>query len=93
MTYWSLYYHCIWTTRDRAPLLDTTIRPQVHAMIAARVRESTGRACYVGGTANHVHMLCSIPPRIPVSEMMKDVKGSSSRFIAAPTSVCSDQAG
>ena len=47
MSYWSLYYHCVWATQNREPLLTATIRPQVYAMIAERYASSTGRPCYM----------------------------------------------
>jgi putative transposase len=35
----------------------------------------------VGGTANHVHLLISLPPRLSLSEAMQKLKANSSRWL------------
>ena len=45
------------------------------------VKERGGVAHIVNGTADHVHMLISMPNTLSVAEMMRFVKGSSSRWV------------
>ena len=49
--------------------------------MSAIVKERKGIPHIVNGTRDHVHMLVSIPTAISVAEMMRFVKGSSSRWV------------
>ena len=76
-----LYLHCIWATWDRLPLITPDIQQVVYAAI---VQQSENLGCTViavGGIADHVHLLVSFPPILTVSELLKQVKGSSSHLI------------
>jgi putative transposase len=35
----------------------------------------------IGGTHNHVHLLLALPPGRSISDVMRDIKANSSRFI------------
>jgi REP element-mobilizing transposase RayT len=35
----------------------------------------------LGGTADHIHLVCSIPPSLAVSEAVEQLKGVSSHFV------------
>jgi putative transposase len=76
---YDIKYHLVWITKYRKPVL--------RGEIAKRLRELVRQTCatldvYIisGHVANdHVHLLVSVPPTISVSELMKRVKGRSSR--------------
>jgi putative transposase len=78
---YDLKYHLVWITKYRKPVL--------RGEIARRLRELVRQTCatldvYIisGHIANdHVHLLVSVPPTISVSELMKRVKGRSSRLM------------
>lgn len=48
--------HLIFSTKDRRPLLDATIRPRMHGYLAALCRDLKCEALRVGGVADHVHL-------------------------------------
>ena len=52
-----LYAHLIFSTKNRQPFLDETIRPRVHASLATIVRNLDSPWVGVGGVADHVHIL------------------------------------
>ncbi len=81
MPYWKLYYHFIWSTKGRLPLIDANLEPVLYRAIAAKVQEMGGFVHAIGGTADHVHMAVSIPPKVAPSKFIGDVKGNSSHFI------------
>jgi putative transposase len=39
------------------------------------------RALEIGGVADHVHMLISIPPTMPISKALQLIKGGSSKWV------------
>ena len=44
-------------------------------------RKENGQLFAAGGTADHVHLLASIHPSVSVSDMLRKVKASSSKWI------------
>jgi putative transposase len=81
MPYWRLFYHVIWTTRDRLPLLTPEIERDVYRLLTAARQELGSRVYCVNGVADHVHVVATIPPKIAVADWVKRLKGSSSRAI------------
>jgi putative transposase len=78
MPFWKCYYHLIWATKHRAPL----ITPQHERVIYETVRnvseELGSMVIAINGVADHVHVAATIPPSVAVSEWFKRCKGASS---------------
>jgi putative transposase len=51
-----LYAHLIFSTKNRQPFLDESIRPRVHAYLATVIRSLDSPWVVVGGVADHVHI-------------------------------------
>ena len=81
MPYWKLYYHFIWGTKKRLPLIDSDFEPELYKVIAAKAQEMGGFVHALGGIENHVHLAVSIPPKIAPAKFIGDVKGNSSHFV------------
>ncbi len=81
MPYWKLYYHFVWTVKERRALIDANLEPALYRAIAAKVQEMQGFVHAIGGTSDHIHLAVSIPPRVAPSKFIGDVKGNSSHFI------------
>ncbi|MCK6580246.1 MAG: IS200/IS605 family transposase [Anaerolineae bacterium] len=83
MAFWNLFYHVIWATRDRAPLL----MPEVERVaLGAIERKSNALQCpihAINGAGDHVHVAVSIPPKIAVADWVRQIKGVSSREVNA----------
>jgi REP element-mobilizing transposase RayT len=79
--FFDIYFHCVFSTKNREPLLTREVRSRLFPYIV-RVAENKGfTAVSVGGVEDHLHALLSLPPKIPVSNAIKLVKGNSSRWI------------
>jgi putative transposase len=81
MPYWKLYFHFIWGTKGRLPLIEPSIEPALYRAIAAKIKEMDGFVHAIGGTLDHVHIAVSIPPKLAPAKFIGDVKGNSSHFI------------
>jgi REP element-mobilizing transposase RayT len=81
MPYWKLYYHFIWGTKNRLPLIDSSFEGELYKVIAAKVKDMEGYLHAIGGINDHVHIAVSIPPKLALSKFIGDVKGNSSHFI------------
>lgn len=60
-TYCCLNIHLVFSVKERAVLIAPEWRPRLWAYIGGIAREHDLVALEVGGTANHVHALVSLP--------------------------------
>ena len=81
MTLWRTYYHLVWATDDRAPLITDLVEDELYRYMAAKTRSLDCLFHAVGGMADHVHLVVSIPPSRAIADFVKRIKGSSSRHI------------
>src|SRR5882724_11150286 len=80
-TYSNLLYHVIFSTKNRYPLITDTIRSDLHAYMGGIVREREGIALIVNGMPDHVHLLVKVKPKFALSDVIRDVKAVSSKWI------------
>lgn len=76
-----LYLHCVWTTWDRLPLITPDIQKVIYAAIIQQCEQLRCTVIAVGGIEEHVHLLTSFPPTLTLSDLIKQIKGSSSHLI------------
>ena|SRR5205085_9692227 len=79
-TFTSLLTHIIFSTKDRMPLINGELKPQLHAYMGGIIRELKGTALMINGTKDHVHLLVSLPPSLPLSDALRVLKANSSRW-------------
>lgn len=77
----NLTIHIIFSTKDRMPLIEPKYKEELMAYLAGLVQKLKANSLIINGTQDHVHMLVEIPSSISVSELMKFVKGNSSRWV------------
>jgi putative transposase len=73
--------HVVFSTAERRPLIGEEIRDRLHAYIGGMARENRMAGIAVGGVADHVHVLLSIPRTIPVAKAVQLLKGGSSKWL------------
>jgi REP element-mobilizing transposase RayT len=78
-----LYYHLIWATWDRRPLIDAEIGGILSEEVERTCRDLHCRVDAVGIVADHIHLLAALPPTLAVADFVKRVKGRSSHTINA----------
>jgi putative transposase len=81
MPYWRLFYHFVWGTRNREPLIAPEWENSLHNVIAAKATDLGAFVHAVGGIEDHVHLVVSVPPKIALSTFIGQVKGNSSHFV------------
>ncbi|MBK1791672.1 IS200/IS605 family transposase [Persicirhabdus sediminis] len=75
--------HIVFSTKNRAPVIDSNIRPQLYAAMAGIVNDHDSHALRVGGTADHVHLAVDLGRTIQLAELVKILKRSSNRWLRA----------
>jgi putative transposase len=73
-----LYYHLIWATQSRQPLIDRNWRSQLLAILNDEVKKRGGWPIRHNAMPDHVHLLVRLPPTVTVSKFLGEVKGATS---------------
>jgi REP element-mobilizing transposase RayT len=81
MAYWQLYYHLVWATKNREPLITPELEPELFKYLRGKGLELGGVVHAVGGMEEHGHVVVSIPPRIAIGDYVGKLKGASSHWV------------
>jgi REP element-mobilizing transposase RayT len=76
-----LLIHIVFSTKDRAPVLDASIHPALHAYLATVARNADCECYRVGGVADHVHLAIRLARTITTAKLMESLKTSSSKWL------------
>lgn len=76
----NLLYHIVFTTRKKQDFIIPALSVELYPYIGGIIREDKGKLLKIGGILNHVHILARFSASISVSEMMRRIKGSSSKW-------------
>ena len=85
MPYWRLYYHLVWSTRRREPLITDALEVVIQREIRAAALRHGITVHAIGGVSDHLHVAVSIPPALSVAAATGRLKGASSHAANAIT--------
>jgi putative transposase len=68
------FYHIIWTTQNRQPLITRANEGAIIDAIDELNEQMGGKLYAVGVLADHVHVAVSIPPRVAVLDWVREAK-------------------
>jgi REP element-mobilizing transposase RayT len=80
-TYTKLYYHIVFSTKNRQPLISPAIEDELHKYICGIIRNIGGSWIEINGAADHVHILAIIPAKISLSDALRTIKANSSKWL------------
>ena len=78
MAYTKLFYHAIWSTKHREPIITPDIEYQIHSYITKKALNLGGIVYAINGISDHVHLAVSIPPSISISKYIGQIKAVAS---------------
>ena len=81
MSFWRNYYHIVWATKNREPLIQPSIEPILHTYLVNKGREIGVVTYAINGWVDHVHLVVAIPPKLSVATAVKRLKGASSHYV------------
>jgi REP element-mobilizing transposase RayT len=73
--------HVVFSTAERRRLIPTELQSQLHAYMGGIARENGIGTPAIGGTANHIHVLLSLPRTMSVAKAVQLLKSGSSKWI------------
>jgi putative transposase len=80
-THLSLQIHIVFSTKNRQPLIDPAWRNRLHAFLGGTVRTLGAVPLAIGGTADHVHLLIGLRATHRPADLVREIKGTSSRWM------------
>jgi putative transposase len=80
-TYASNFVHCVFSTKDRRPLIPAARTEELFAYLGGIAGSEGFTLVAAGGTANHVHVLIILPATHSLAHAVQKLKGSSSRWM------------
>ncbi len=80
-TYTQIYIHIVFTVRGRQNLIPKQHREELHKYITGIVQKRDQKMLSVFCMPDHTHILIGFKPVIPVSDLVRDIKAVSSKFI------------
>ena len=76
-----IYVHIIFSTKERRPFINERIEPELFAYMGDTLKRCGGVPFLINGTADHVHLLSSLPRTMALSKYIEEIKRNSSRWI------------
>jgi REP element-mobilizing transposase RayT len=73
--------HIIFSTKDREAWLGLDVRPRMHAYLATVCRDLGAEVVRVGGVADHVHIVTTLPRTVSQAQVIEQIKKVSSKWI------------
>jgi len=80
-THLSLFYHIVFSTKNRYPFIKESWEPRLHGYIGGIIRELSGVAVAVGGIQDHVHIEARLRSTHCLARFVQDVKTHSSLWV------------
>ena len=76
-----LSYHIVFAMKYRKPTIKDDISERLYEYMGGILRSNKGHMIEIGGVEDHVHMLAGLSPSLAVSDVIRDVKASSSKWL------------
>jgi putative transposase len=80
-TYTSLFYHIIFSTKNRHPWINPQIEQRLWEYLGGIARQHKMSALQIGGASDHIHSLILAPATLSPSQIAQLLKGDSSKWI------------
>jgi len=80
-TFTQIYLQFVFAVQDRISLIDPAWKNELCKYISGIVRNNEHKLIAINGTANHLHVFIGYKTHQLISDLLKDIKGSSSKWI------------
>jgi REP element-mobilizing transposase RayT len=78
MAYWRLFYHLVWATHQRLPLITPELEPAIYDLLRTKAIGLDATVFAINGMEDHVHCVAAIPPSLAVANFVGQIKGVAS---------------
>ncbi len=80
-TFTQLYIHIVFAVKNRNALIDKTWEVKLYKYITGTVQKMGQKMLRINGMADHIHFLIGLKPDLAISDLVREIKKSSSSYI------------
>lgn len=80
-TYTQIYIHIVFAVKGRENLIQSTWKENLHKYIAGIIKNLSQKLIVINSMPDHVHIFIGMKPDIALSDLVRDIKANSSKFI------------
>jgi REP element-mobilizing transposase RayT len=80
-SYVQFYTHIVFHTKNNVKFIREEIEDELYSYMGGILRNYRSIPIQIGGTSNHVHVLCTLPKTMTPADLVEEVKKSSSKWI------------
>lgn len=80
-TYSQIYIQIVFAVKGRQNLIKDQNREELHKYISGIVKNREQKMLSIFAMPDHIHLLVGIKPIISISDLVRDIKSGSSKFI------------
>ena len=75
------YIHIVFSTKNRENTMKKEDLIEIFSYIAGIIKNSECNSICVGGTTNHIHILCTLNKNLALSKLVATIKANSSKWL------------
>jgi putative transposase len=75
------YSHIVFHTKNNKDLILTDIEDELYSYFGGILKNLKSIPLSIGGTTNHIHILCTLPKTMSLADLTEEIKKSSSKWI------------
>lgn len=76
-----IYIHIVFHTKDNVKLIKEDIENELYSYLGGILKNYKSIPLQIGGTSDHIHILCTLPKTMAPADLSEEVKKSSSKWI------------
>ena len=80
-TFTQIYVQVVFAVNGRQSLISPSFKETLFKYIGGTMRNANQKLIAINGMPDHVHILVGLKPTVAISDLVKDIKVASSRFI------------
>ena len=80
-TYTQIYIHIIFAVKGRSNLISSSWKNELYKYITGIITNEAQKLIAINGMPDHIHLLVGLKPTIALSNLVRDIKANSSRFV------------
>jgi REP element-mobilizing transposase RayT len=80
-TYTQIYIQVVFAVQSRQCLISPEHKEEIYKYITGIIRHQGQKLIAINGMADHIHVLIGLKPDIALSDLVRDIKSNSSKFI------------
>ena len=80
-TYSQIYIQVVFAVAGRENVIQKAWRDELYKYITGIVTNNKQKLISIGGVEDHIHILLGIKPSIPLSDLVRDIKTNSTKFV------------